>query len=88
MGEFPVSNPLMAAPLLSPAKTASCFLAKFSASSIVFTGIIVPKFSIATVIVVLALRTSTIIATSLEYDLSKLSDTFIITPKIELEKKN
>jgi hypothetical protein len=45
------------------------------------------KFSIATVIVVLARRTSTKIATSSEYDLSKLSETFITTPKIELKKK-
>src|ERR1035437_6331295 len=38
--------------------------------------------------VVLALSTSTIIATSSEYDLSKLSETFITTPKIELKKKS
>jgi hypothetical protein len=89
MGEFPVSNPSIADPLLSPANTELFLLfARIWASSIPFTGIISLKLPMATLIVVLALKTSTIMATSSDDELLKLRDTFIATPKIGLEKKN
>ena len=76
-GLFPMSNPSICFPFLSPATTPPISSFNFKASSGVKHGMTLLKLFKATVIVVLALNTSTIMETSLLDVSSKLNVTFM-----------